>query len=142
MIHPELLVYRMRQLASEMLPMEGSNIPVDICLAVAFHHRMGETLTMKGLVHELPYSEAGIQHNLRDLERSGWVEVRRCSEDRRVRRLHPSAKLEQALNRYWDTTVDMVDRARHDPESLVPREDPPAEPEPFIKPPVMYRHSG
>ena len=142
MIHPELLVYRMRQLASEMLPMEGSNIPVDICLAVAFHHRMGETLTMKGLVHELPYSEAGIQHNLRDLERSGWVEVRRCSEDRRVRRLHPSAKLQEALNSYWDTTVDMVDRARHNPESLLPREEPQSEPEPFIKPPIMFRQSG
>lgn len=141
MSHPALMCYWMRQLASEMLPMEGSNIPVDICLAVAFHHRMGDTLTMKGLVYELPYSEAGIQHNLRELERDGWIDVRRCAQDRRVRRLHPSKKLEDALAKYWETTIDMVDRARHDPESLVPRAEPPSAPEPFIKPPVALRDS-
>ena len=116
-----ILVYWMRQIASETFPMKGSNIPVDICLAVACHHHLGDTLTMKGLVAELPYSEAGVQYNLRELRDHGWVAMQNCPEDGRVRFLVPTEKLEGALENYWQTIAEMVDRARNDPASLTPR---------------------
>ena len=135
MNNPEFMVYRVRQLATGMLPVEGSNIPLDICLLVAFHHRMGKTLTMKGLTHGLPYSEAGIQYNLRELEKDNWIEVRKCAKDRRVRRLHPAKKLEEAISAYWETIVEMVDLARRDPDLLLPEAKAPSPQQPFLKPP-------
>ncbi|MEX0448774.1 helix-turn-helix domain-containing protein [Spiribacter sp. 221] len=135
MNHSSILVYWMRQIASETLPMEGSNIPVDICLAVACHYHLGDTLTIKGLVSELPYSEAGVQYNLRDLREGGWVTMRKCPEDGRVRRLVPSEKLEEALESYWQTVAEMVDRAHNDPDSLTPRMEHRGPPRPVITPP-------
>ena len=119
------LVYRMRELASDILPMEGSNIPLDICLAVAHYHSMGQTLTMKQLVYELPYSEAGIQYNLRELRKEKWVEIQPSRNDRRVRHLLPGERLLNALERYMEETAELVDTARTSPEALLPDAPPP-----------------
>lgn len=135
MSHPSLHIYKLRHLASEILPVEGSNIALDICLAVACHHCLSNALTMKQLVYELPYSEAGIQYNLRELRRDGWVNIRQSQADRRVRQLFPSSRLEGALTEYWQAIAETVKQASDAPSSVPSSFKADPEPQPFLKPP-------
>ena len=108
-LDPVQVAYEVRRRAVKHLPITASNIPCDICLAVARASDQGKPLSMKQLVQELPYSEAGIQYNLRQLLADGWLEVTNGSEDRRVRYLSPTQRLRDALSDYRDEVVDVIE---------------------------------
>ncbi|WP_195759527.1 MarR family transcriptional regulator [Spiribacter sp. 2438] len=72
---------------------EQSVIPMDIVLLTVWYHSQGPALSMKHLVAELPYSEAGIKYHLRQLEADGLVTRQSDPEDGRVVRLVPSDHL-------------------------------------------------
>lgn len=91
------IIYALRRHAGDLFPLSGSNIPFDICLIVSLRYHEGSPLTMKQLVQELPYSEAGIQYNIRMLKEQEWILLRQDSKDRRVRQLIPALRLESAL---------------------------------------------
>ncbi len=112
------LAYVLRECASRHLPMQGSNIPLDICLAVAQYFETNRPLTMKQLVHELPYSEAGIQYNLRWLRQGEWVDMERNEADRRVRCLVPTTRLLEALRAFQEEAFELVDLLRTQPERI------------------------
>ncbi|MRH78165.1 hypothetical protein GH984_05540, partial [Spiribacter sp. C176] len=91
------VICALRRHAGDLFPINGSNIPLDICLIVSLRYHEGSPLTMKQLVQELPYSEAGIQYNIRMLKDQNWILLRQGTEDKRVRHLIPARKLESAL---------------------------------------------
>lgn len=91
------VIYSLRQHACDLFPVNGSNIPLDICLVVALRYHEGRPLTMKQLTHELPYSEASIQYNVRMLKEERWISIRNGVEDRRVRQIIPARRLEAAI---------------------------------------------
>lgn len=91
------IIYTLRRHAGDLFPMNGSNIPFDICLIVSLRYHEGSPLTMKQLVQELPYSEAGIQYNIRMLKDQEWITLRQGTEDKRVRQVIPALRLESAL---------------------------------------------
>ena len=69
---------------------QQSVIPMDIVLLTVWYHSQGPTLSMKHLVAELPYSEAGIKYHLRQLETDGLIAREPDPKDGRVVRLVPS----------------------------------------------------
>lgn len=91
------VIYALRQHAGDLFPVTGSNIPLDICLVVALRYHEGRPLTMKQLTRELPYSEAGLQYNVRMLKDQEWIFIRNGVEDRRVRQIIPARRLEAAI---------------------------------------------
>ena len=91
------IICALRRHAGDLFPVNGSNIPFDICLIVSLRYHEGDPLAMKQLVQELPYSEAGIQYNIRMLKDQGWICLRQGREDRRVRHIIPALRLESAL---------------------------------------------
>ena len=69
---------------------QQSVIPMDIVLLTVWYHSKGPALSMKHLVAELPYSEAGIKYHLRQLETDGLIAREPDPKDGRVVRLVPS----------------------------------------------------
>ena len=72
---------------------QQSVIPMDIVLLTVWYHSKGPALSMKHLVAELPYSEAGIKYHLRQLEADGLIAREPDPKDGRVVRLVPSDEL-------------------------------------------------
>lgn len=95
-----MLMLAIRNHIRDTMPATTSNIPLDICIEVAAGCRLGKSLTMKQLIYELPYSEAGIQYHLRGLLNDGWLLIRQSNEDRRVRHVIPGERLCEALTRF------------------------------------------
>lgn len=111
--------YRLREACSGLFPVEGSNLALDICLAVGHYHFLGKTLTMKQLVYELPYSEAGIQYNLRQLRDEKWLEVEPSESDKRVRYLVPGQRLVEAFDQFMAETEALLVSQRSDAEDTL-----------------------
>ena len=76
---------------------EQSVIPMDIVLLTVWYHSQGSALSMKHLVAELPYSEAGLKYHLRQLEADGLVSRESDPSDGRVVRLVSSDHLVQRV---------------------------------------------
>ena len=80
------------------LPFERSIIPTDICLTIAHFQSIGQPLTMKQLVAELPHSEAGIKQYLRKIERDGWIKREKHPQDGRAVSFQSTDKLMALLD--------------------------------------------
>ncbi|MEX0430642.1 EAL domain-containing protein [Spiribacter insolitus] len=103
-----LLAQAIRYHIGDTLPAATSNIPLDICIEVAVGHERGKSLTMKQLIYELPYSEAGIHYHLHWLCDEGWLRIQQGQEDRRVRNVLPDERLIEALDRFQTDVLALM----------------------------------
>ena len=95
--NPTHAVQQLRAAMEPGLPYGASLIPLDILIAVSAAHQTGQPLTLKALVHSLPYSVTGVRYNIDQLVSYGWIEKSRAKGDRRTILLWPTEKVDTAF---------------------------------------------
>lgn len=78
------------------MPFPTSPVSIEIIYLVAAR-TPDDPVSVKELYLELGYSEARVSDLLRQLVDAGWIVSTKCQKDKRIRRLHPSARLIELL---------------------------------------------
>ena len=83
-------------------PLVDSDIAQDLLALVAYGTLVGQPVSVKAVIAELPHSEAGVRKQLALCRSEGWVEYRVHQADGRVRMLTASRKLLDFFEHYRD----------------------------------------
>ncbi|NBQ88621.1 MAG: hypothetical protein EBU07_14360 [Betaproteobacteria bacterium] len=97
-------VINLRRWMQMRTPRGNSEIAQDLLVLVAYGTLVGQPVSVKALVAELPHSEAGVRKQLALCRSEGWVEYRVHPGDGRVRVLIASRKLLDFFRHYRDAT--------------------------------------
>jgi hypothetical protein len=84
---------QVRDMSSELLPLDNSFIPFDILFKIGIAHFENQELTLKSLFTGLPHSEMGIRYHFRRLLANGWIELHPSKTDRRTKLVTATPRL-------------------------------------------------
>ena len=84
---------QVRDMSSELLPLDNSFIPFDILFKIGIAHFENQELTLKSLFTGLPHSEMGIRYHFRRLLANGWIELHPSTTDRRTKLVTATQRL-------------------------------------------------
>ncbi len=97
-------VINLRRWTQLRAPRVNSEIAQDLLVLVAHGTLVGQPVSVKAVIAELPHSEAGVRKQLALCRSEGWVEYRVHPGDGRVRVLTASRKLLDFFKHYHDAT--------------------------------------
>ena len=93
-------VMNVREWERKNLPIEQSQLALDLFLIISYNTLIQKPLTLKSLFHSIDFSEAGIRKHLRRLLKEEWCLLIGNERDRRLRYVVAQPKMLQALNAY------------------------------------------
>ena len=89
-----------RDQAGAVLDVKASMIRLDILIAVMRAYAASETLNVKGLFAELPFSDMGLRYHFRELLDTGWIVMKTSDEDARRKLIYPTEILLQPFETF------------------------------------------
>ena len=93
-------VLRVREWERKNLPIEQSQLALDLFLIISYNTLIEKPLTLKQLFHSIDFSEAGIRKHLRRLLNEEWCQLRGDSNDKRLKLVVAQPKMLLALDEY------------------------------------------
>ncbi len=102
-----------RTLTSSHLPIGHSFIPFDILISVYVSWLNKETLPIKMLFVNLPYSEMGIRYHFNKLVANDWILLNSDPRDLRVKVCTPSAKLLAKMDSIFGDFKRLIVSVKH-----------------------------
>lgn len=93
-------VLKVREWERVNLPVEQSQLALDLFLMISYNTLMEKPLTLKLLFHSIDFSEAGIRKHLRRLLTEDWCHLIGDEKDKRLKLVVAQPKMLQALAEY------------------------------------------
>lgn len=95
-----ICVLRVREWERKNLPIEQSQLALDLFLIISYNTLIEKPLTLKQLFHSIDFSEAGIRKHLRRLLKEEWCQLEGNSKDKRLKLVVAQNKMLLALDEY------------------------------------------
>lgn len=96
------LLYQIPIKARKHLNLDASIIPYCIILTIMRATAKGESLSIKSLFLELPYSVMGVRYHFNRLVDCGWIELIDSDFDKRLKMVCPSEKLVKRIQSFMN----------------------------------------
>lgn len=93
-------VLSVREWERKNLPIEQSQLALDLFLIISYNTLIEKPLTLKQLFHSIDFSEAGIRKHLRRLLKEEWCQIEGNSNDKRLKLVVAQNKMLLALDEY------------------------------------------
>jgi hypothetical protein len=94
------------------LPIEQSQLALDLFLIISYHTLIEKPLTLKQLFHSIDFSEAGIRKQLRRLLKEEWCLLLGDEKDKRLKLVVAQTKMLLAMTEYSKVLSDAYKRHR------------------------------
>ncbi len=95
-------VINVRDWERKNLPIEQSQLALDLFLIIAYNTLIEKPLTLKTLFHSIDFSEAGIRKHLRRLLTEEWCHLVGDGRDKRLKLVVAQPKMLSALSNYTE----------------------------------------
>jgi len=93
-------VIKVREWEKKHLPIEQSQLALDLFLIISYNTLIEKPLTLKLLFHSLDFSEAGVRKHLRRLLSEEWCLLTGDARDKRLKFVVAQPKMLSALTDY------------------------------------------
>ena len=93
-------VLRVRDWERKHLPIEQSQLALDLFLIISYNTLIEKPVTLKTLFHSLDFSEAGTRKHLRRLLKDDWCQLEGDARDKRLKLVVAQPKMLLALDEY------------------------------------------
>lgn len=91
---------RVREWERKNLPIEQSQLALDLFLMISYNTLLEKPLTLKQLFHSIEFSEAGIRKHLTRLLNDDWCVLISDKSDKRIKLVVAQSKMLVALSEY------------------------------------------
>lgn len=95
-------VMNVREWEKKNLPIEQSQLALDLFLIISYNTIIEKPLTLKTLFHSIDFSEAGIRKHLRRLLTEEWCHLVGDDRDKRLKLVVAQPKMLSALSNYTE----------------------------------------
>jgi hypothetical protein len=111
-------VMNVREWERKNLPIEHSQLALDLFLIIAYNTLIEKPLTLKSLFHSIDFSEAGIRKHLRRLLTDEWCHLVGNGRDKRLKLVVAQPKMLLALSDYSQILTTAFKKDTHSEKSV------------------------